>query len=166
MLKTKNTKYQNRGNNIMESAKNKVIEFTEDSRLFDGTFNIIVDGRYQGKVTYFDTIDRYYWSAYEINTLQCGVYLASYDEAKIHCFNTLNILLNGALVETKTVHQLELGLAERKLLVGISQIPYDELQKLVFCTYNCGEITEGRAMQILNVDKQEFETLLDGWCIA
>jgi hypothetical protein len=131
-------------------------------------------------------------------------------EAKIHCFNTLNMLFNGAFVETKTAktNQIEFeelqkivlrtyrsgeiteeraaqilsinvqtfrrlndfaikfSVEEMKRMVCIDQIPSDELQKLVFCTYRRRGITEGRAMQILNVDKQEFETLLDGWCIA
>lgn len=167
---------------------------------------IFVDNEFRGIVC--AELGNIHWYGCGINTWNCGIKLASYEEAKTHCINTLNALFNGVPKETSSCYQIELGelqkfvltgyhcnytteeraaeilnidirtfralvgneqmfpLKERKRLVTIDKISLDELQKLVFCAYNYGEITLEKGMQILNVNKQEFFKSFDGWCIA
>jgi len=52
---------------------------------------------------------------------------------------------------------------ERERLAQNQQVPVDELRVLVFTSYSCGMVTEGRASQLLSMDRLEFRKVWREW---
>ena len=52
---------------------------------------------------------------------------------------------------------------ERERLAQNQHVPVDEVRGLVFTSYSCGMVTEGRASQLLCMDRLEFRQELYKW---
>jgi hypothetical protein len=52
---------------------------------------------------------------------------------------------------------------EKERLAKNHQVPVDELRTLVFTTYSCGMMTEGRAMQLLCTNRLDFRDEWQKW---
>jgi hypothetical protein len=52
---------------------------------------------------------------------------------------------------------------EKERLAKNHQVPVDELRNLVFTTYSCGMINEGRAVQLLYTNRLDFRWESRDW---
>lgn len=52
---------------------------------------------------------------------------------------------------------------EKRRIYSNRQIPLDELQLLVFSTYCCANLTEGKASEMLCVDRITFRDMFAKW---
>lgn len=121
---------------------------------------IIVNNIHRGTINYAALSGRIYWEFGNINTLDFDISFASFEDAKISCENTLKVFLNNLNPEVVVGKKLLTAISkERKRLAENMQVPVSDLTKLVFCAYNHGEISEGKAAQLLNVDRLKFREL-------